>query len=363
MSANSTSSAVSPRHTVLVTGASGYIAGWIVKYLLEDGHTVHATVRNPDKAASVAHLHKAAATAPGTLKLFKADLLDAGSFDAAMQGCDIVMHTASPFVLEGFSDAYEALVRPAVEGTRHVLEAVNRTASVQRVVLTSSVAAVFGDNEDIRATRNGVFTEEHWNTSSSVSHNPYQFSKVAAEREAWKIHDAQSRWQLVTINPGMVYGPSLTAGSQSASIDTLVQMGDGRLRTGVPRLAYGVVDVREVARAHLLAAFTPEASGRHLLVAKEITMLNIARILRKRYGSAYPFPRMEVPKFVVWAVGPLMGPVTRAFVSRNVGYRISFDNSRSLHLGVRYRPVEETFVEHFQQVIEDGLLKKKRRPH
>lgn len=348
------------RHTVLVTGASGYIAGWIVKYLLEEGHTVHATVRDPVKSSSVAHLHKAAATAPGTLKLFKADLLDAGSFDAAMQGCDIVMHTASPFVLEGFRDAHEALVRPAVEGTRHVLEAVNRTDSVKRVVLTSSVAAIFGDNVDIKQTANGVFTEEHWNTSSSVNHNPYQFSKVAAEREAWKIHDAQSRWELVTINPGMVYGPSLTAGSQSASIDTLVQMGDGRLRTGVPKLAYGVVDVREVARAHLLAAFTANASGRHLLVAKEISMLGIARILRHRFGGAYPFPRMEAPKLMVWAFGPLLGPVTRSFVSRNVGHRIRFDNNRSLRLGVKYRPVEETFTEHFQQVIEDGLLKRKR---
>ena len=92
-------------HTVMVTGASGYIAGWIVKDLLEAGHTVHATVRNPDKAKSVGHLKRLAESAPGTLKLFKADLLDADSFDAPMKGCDILMHTASPFVLEGFTDA------------------------------------------------------------------------------------------------------------------------------------------------------------------------------------------------------------------------------------------------------------------
>lgn len=350
------------RPTVLVTGASGYIAGWIIKYLLEEGYTVHGTVRDPNKQSSVGHLLQLAKEAPGTLKLFKADLLDQGSFTAAMQGCEVVMHTASPFVLEGFTDANEALVRPALEGTRNVLEAVNATPSVRRVVLTSSVAAIYGDNDEIEQTTGHLFTEEHWNDSSSLTHNPYQFSKTVAEREAWNLQKAQSRWDLVTINPSMVYGPSLTRGSQSASIDTLVKMGDGRLLTGVPRLTYGVVDVREVARAHLLAAFTPTASGRHILNAGEISMIDIARILRRKYGSAYPFPLMEVPKFVVWLFGPLFDrSVSRDFISKNVGYRIRFANERSKALGVHYRTLEETFTEHFQQVIDDGLLNKKAR--
>ncbi len=161
----------SPR-TVMVTGASGYIAGWIVKYLLEAGHTVHGTVRDPDKASSVAHLHRMAEASPGTLKLFKADLLDADSFDAPMQGCDVLMHTASPFVLDGFTDANEALVRPAVEGTRNVLNAANRCETLKRVVLTSSVASVYGDGTDMKGK--SAFTEADWNTSSSVNHNPYQ---------------------------------------------------------------------------------------------------------------------------------------------------------------------------------------------
>lgn len=348
-----------PTHTVLVTGASGYIAGWIVKYLLEEGHTVHATVRDPHKIASVGHLLEMAEGAPGTLKLFRANLLEAGSFDEAMAGCDVVMHTASPFVLDGYTDASEALVRPAVEGTRNVLEAAKRCHTVKRVVLTSSVASVFGDNIDFAKSGKTALSDEDWNTTSSVDHNPYQYSKVAAEREAWKIASTQSQWDLVAICPAMVYGPSLTRGSQSGSIDTLLQMGDGRLLTGVPDLTYGVVDVREVARAHLLAAFTPEAKGRYLLVAQDITMLGIAKILRGKWGMKYPFPLMQVPKFMVWLVGPLMGPVTRDFVSRNVGYGLSFDNSRSRALGVQYRPVEETFTGHFQQVIDDGLLKKR----
>lgn len=346
--------------TVLVTGASGYIAGWIVKYLLEEGHTVHATVRDPSNRRSTDHLWQIAAKTPGTLKLFKADLLDAGSFDEAAAGCSIIMHTASPFILDGFRDANEALVRPAVEGTRNVLGSASQSASVRRVVLTSSVAAVFGDNADLVATGSPAFTESHWNESSSVHHNPYQYSKVAAEREAWKLHGTQQRWELVAINPGMVYGPSLTSASHSASIDTLRQLGDGRLRTGVPALAYGVVDVRDVARAHLLAAFNPQAQGRYLLVAQDISMIGIAKILRRKYGTGYPFPRVVVPKPMAWAFGPFFGPVTRKFISRNVGYPVKFDNRRSLGLGVTYRPIEETFTEHFQQAVEDGLIRQRK---
>lgn len=350
---------ISPNSPICVTGGSGYIASWIIQYLLAAGHTVHATVRDPSKAKSVAHLQAIAARENGTLTLFKADLLDIGSFDAAMAGCEIVMHTASPFVLEGFSDAHEALVRPAVEGTRNVLDAVNRTDSVKRVVLTSSVAAVFGDNSDVRNVAGGVLTEAHWNTTSSVDHNPYQYSKVAAEREAWDMHSVQNRWDLVTINPGMVYGPSLTTGSQSASIDTLISMGDGRLRTGVPDLSYGVVDVRDVAQAHILAAFKPEAEGRHLLVAKTLTMIAIAKILRSHFSKAYPFPKAVVPKALVWTFGPMMGPVTRTFISKNVGHPLAFDHRRSIALGVVYTPVEQTFIEHFQQVLDDGQVKKR----
>lgn len=285
---------------VCVTGASGYIAGWIVRYLLEAGHTVHATVRDPEKTSSVAHLQAVAAEAPGSLRLFQADLNAEGSFDEAVEGCGVVMHTASPFVLSGYRDARSALLKPAVEGTRNVLGSVDRCASVQRVVLTSSVAAIFGDNADIGDTPDGVFNEAQWNTSSSLHHNPYQYSKAEAERMAWQICEAQSRWDMVSINPAMVFGPSLTPASRSGSIDTLLQLGDGRLRDGVPRLGIGVVDVRDVAQAHLLAAFTPSAEGRYILCAGTRTMLQMANSLRGRFNGAYSFPRRELPKSLVW---------------------------------------------------------------
>lgn len=346
--------------TILVTGASGYIASWIIKYLLEAGHTVHGTVRDLNKAASVDHLKKIAANAPGTLKLFQADLLTPNSYDEACQGCEIVMHTASPFILHGFTDAYEALVKPAVEGTKNVLASVNKTDSVKRVVLTSSAASIYGDNDEVLQKKSRRFDESDWNTTSNVDHNPYQYSKAEAERTAWTIQKQQSRWDMVTINPVMVYGPSLTSSSASGSIDVLVQMGDGSLRSGVPNLYYGVVDVREVAQAHIAGGLKPEAEGRFMMVNESLSMLEIATILRNKFGSKYPFPKMEAPKILVWLLGPLMGPVTRKFISKNVGVKVAFDNSRSRNiLGINYRPSSETFNEHFQQMLDDGIIKKR----
>lgn len=342
--------------TVLVTGASGYIAGWIVRQLLEAGHTVHATVRDPQKATSVAHLHACAKDAPGTLKLFKADLLAEGSFDEAMHGCSHVIHTASPFVLDGFRDAEAELVRPAVEGTRNVLQSVERHASVRRVVLTSSIAAVVGDNIDFVRSGKRALDDTDWNTTSSLTHNPYQYSKLLAEREAWKLHAAQDRWELAVINPALVYGPSLTPHSQSGSIDSLLQLVHPLRAAGLPSLTFGIVDVRDVAQAHLLAAFKPDAKGRYLLVNKDMQMLDVARILRGEFGKRYTFPRLEVPKFATWLFGPLFGPVTREYITRNVGLPLKFDNRRSLELGVNYRPVELTVIEHFRQLIDDGLV-------
>lgn len=351
--------AIDPKAPILVTGASGYIANWIVRKLLEQGRTVHATVRNPGNAASTGPLENLAKGLPGKLKLFAADLLKQGSFDAAAQGCELVMHTASPFLIGDFKDPNETLVRPALEGTRNVLGSVERTSSVKRVVLTSSVAAIYGDSRESRSVANGTFTENQWNTTSSVDHNPYPYSKMVAEREAWRLCNAQQRWDMVTIHPSFVFGPALTKNSQSYSIETLTRFGDGRYRF-VPRLQYGCVDVRDVAEAHVLAGLTPSAKGRYIVSAKELWMFEMGKILRKAFGSRYPLPFQETPKFVVWLVGPIVAGVSRDFVKANVGYPVRFDGSRvTRELGLSYRPVEQTLKEHFQQLLDDGVLKKR----
>lgn len=344
---------------VCVTGASGYIASWVVKYLLEEGFTVHATVRDQNRSASVAHLHKAAQGTPGVLKLFDADLVKPGSFDAAVQGCELVIHTASPFIIKGFDNAYEALVRPAVEGTENVLKACTAASGVRRVVLTSSVASIYGDAVESLKLPNQRFTEAQWNNTSSEKHQPYSYSKVAAERKAWELCKAQSSWDMVTINPALVVGPSLTTNTQSTSIDIMRDLGSGRQRTGVPHLEFGVVDVREVARAHISAGFNPQAKGRYILSGPTASLLQMATILKTRYPQ-YPLPTKELPKFVVKLVAPIVAGVSREFIQKNVGYSFSFDTSRTENeLGIKFRPLTETLTEHFAQMIDDGLLKKR----
>lgn len=341
-------------HPVLVTGANGYVASWIVKELLDAGCTVHATVRDPSNNAKTGHLKALADKAPGSLQLFAADLLKDGSFDAAMQGCQVVMHTASPFVVRGIKDGYKDLIEPAVQGTRNVLESCNRCETVKRVVLTSSVVAVYGDNADAQGR---TLTESDWNTSSSATHQPYPASKVAAEKAAWDICKAQSRWDMVTINPGLVLGPSLTKASGSESLAILGDLVKGKLRTGVPDLEMGLVDVRDIAKAHLRAAFTQNTEGRHLLVSESLTMLDMANIIREKYGKSFKLPKSTVPKVLVWLVGPLQG-ISRKFVALNVGHPLKFDNSKSIrNLQMEYIPVKTTILDHLQQMIDDGLVR------
>ncbi len=341
---------------VLVTGGNGYIASWLVKYLLDDGLDVHATVRDPNNADKVRHLKSLGEGTRGSLSLFQADLLDEGAFDEAMQGCELVMHTASPFVIKGITDPAEQLVKPAVEGTRNVLAAANRVSSVKRVVLTSSVASIYGDAADAELIDGPCFTEAHWNTTSSLTHQPYSFSKVSAERAAWKMAEAQDRWDLVTINPALVMGPSLTQGSDSTSLSTIKELADGTLRSGVPDMYFGVVDVRDVALAHIQAGFTPEATGRHITCSESLNLMGMVAILRREFGNGYRFPLMVAPKWLVWLIAPLQG-YSRRFIARNVGFPLKFDSSHTEQaLGLKFRPAEQTLVEHFQQMIDDGIV-------
>lgn len=343
---------------VLVTGGTGYLASWIIKKLLEQGSVVNATVREPSNVQKVGHLTALAKASDGQLKLFKSDLLDSGSFDEAMRDCELVIHTASPFFVTGIKDPQEQLIRPAREGTRNVLESANRTATVKRVVLTSSVVAVYGDNADIALAPGGVFTETEWNVTSSSAHQPYAYSKTIAEKEAWAIANEQNQWDLLTINPGWILGPSVSKRRDSLSINTMIQLGDGTFKTGVPELHNGLVDVRDVASAHIKAGYTPQASGRHIVVSGEARLLDIANVLRKHFGNGYPFPRRQVPKFVFWLIAPMMG-YTRKYVTKNVGIPIRFDNSYSkTDLGMSYISVEQTVEDHFQQILDDGLLDK-----
>lgn len=341
---------------VLVTGATGYVAGWIVKRLLQEGVTVHAAVRDPGDSAKLKYLNEIARETGGRLHFFKADLLDLGSYARAMEGCGVVFHTASPFTLD-LSDPQKKLVDPALIGTRNVLETANQVASVTRVVLTSSCAAIYGDNADVQKAPNGILTEEIWNTSSSLDHVPYSYSKTVAEREAWKIAAAQSRWKLVVLNPSLVLGPGISPFATSESFSLVKQLGDGRLKTGIPGLGVGVVDVRDLAEAHLRAAYFPDAGGRNIISGHNTSLPEIARQLLPKY-QAYPIPRRTLPKWLVWALAPLVDKnTTRRFVARNVGYGCRTDNGKSLReLNMTYRSLQVSVQDMFQQMIDSKQL-------
>jgi nucleoside-diphosphate-sugar epimerase len=344
---------------VLVTGATGYVAGWLVKALLDSGVHVHAAVRDPDDAVRTAHLTNLAANAPGDITFFKADLLDPGSFAEAMAGCKVVFHTASPFTSK-ITDPQKDLVDPALNGTRNVLEEATRQASVERVVVTSSCAAIYGDNADLAQAPGGVLTEAIWNTSSSLDHMAYSYSKTVAERAAWEIANAQDRWRLVVVNPSFVLGPALQPRPTSESFTLMKGFGDGTFKSGAPRIGIGTVDVRDLAGAHVRAGFLPDAEGRHIISHEETDFLGLADGLQDRYGRDYPLPKGPIPKWLAWLVGPMLNPMTtRRYIARNVDIEWHADNSKSVEkLAMTYRPLKETLEDMFAFMIEAGFFKR-----
>jgi len=342
---------------VMITGATGYVAGWIARRLLSEGLIVHAPVRDPSDPQKLKYLNKIAEESPGKIKYFKADLLDEGSYAEAIQGCQVVLHTASPFKID-VADPQRELVDPALLGTRNVLEEVNRTPTVKRVVLTSSCAAIYGDNADLEKAPNRIFTEEIWNASSSLDHQPYSFSKTLAEKEAWKINERQTRWELVTINPSLVIGPGINPHATSESFKLVKQIGDGSMKSGAPSIGFGVVDVRDLAEAHFRAAFTPQAQGRYIVSGHNTDLPSMAATLIGKYGKDYAIPRRVMPKWLVWLVAPMINKaMSRKIVSRNVNLPWKADNSKGIQdLGIKYRPMKESMVDFFQQMIDNGIL-------
>ena len=336
------------KQTILVTGGTGFIGAWVVKGLLENGHVVRLAVRNKSKSEKYQYLEDIAKNTDGTLELWEANLMKAGSYDEAARGCDSIAHIASPFILS-IKDPQKDLVDPAVKGTENVLTAANKSGTVKKVVLTSSVASIHGDNIDMKAQNLTEFDESYFNTTSSLDHQPYSFSKVQAEKKAWEIANAQSDWELVVMNPAFVMGPSLNTTSQSESLKFMTELLTGKYKTGAPELYFGFVDVRDVAKAHIYG-LENKAEGRHILSESVNSFTDIAAIIRKNYGNAYKVPTGKLPKWLSLVLGPLFG-VTRKFVRRNIGIPIALNNSKSkTKLNMEYMAVEQTIVDMIEQM-------------
>ena len=346
---------------VLVTGATGYVAGWLVKRLLEEGLTVHAAVRNPDKKEKIQHLDKLAENAKGSIKYFKTDLLAEGSYKEAMKDCELVFHTASPFTSE-IKDPQKDLIDPAVLGTENVLKTANETPTVKRVVVTSSCAAIYCDATDCQKAPNGVLTEEVWNTTASLDYQPYSYSKTLAEQKGWEMMKKQDRWDLVTINPSLVLGPALNPGATtSESMTILKQLGNGTMKMGAPKMGIGLVDVRDVAEAHFRVGFKPEAKGRYITSAHNTDLLEMGKILLPKYGEKYPLPKKALPKWLLMLVGPSMNKMmTRQYIRNNVNVEWKADNSKiKSELGIEFLPMQKTMEDSFQMLIDNEIIKAK----
>ncbi|XP_076883826.1 phenylacetaldehyde reductase-like [Bidens hawaiensis] len=270
---------------VCVTGASGYIASWLVKLLLNRGYTVHATVRSLDDPKKTEHL-LAFDGAKERLLLFEANLSVEGSFDSAVSGCVCVFHTASPVILTSVyepkvTDPQKELLDPAVKGTLNVLKSVVKVKSVKRVILTSSMAAVMFT--DRLAESAGGVVDETWFSDQVFCERLkiyYHLAKTLAEDAAVKF-SKENGLDLVVINPGYVIGPLLqpTLNFTSEGFMNFIEKG----KEVFPDRIYILVDVKDSVVAHILALEKPEANGRYCMVGYLIRAQEIMMILDKLY--------------------------------------------------------------------------------
>jgi nucleoside-diphosphate-sugar epimerase len=333
--------------TILVTGGTGYLGSWVVKKLLEKGYNVRITARDKSKVEKYAFLEEIAASSSGTLSVYEANLLVPGAFDEAAKGSDAIFHIASPFTLR-FKDPVAEIINPAIKGTQNVLGAASSSGTVKKVILTSSVAAVHGDNIDMKEKGLSEFTEDDYNDSSTETHQPYSYSKIKAELEAWDIDEKQEDWKLVVINPSFIMGPPLSDSSNSESIQFMKDILKGKMLIGAPDLEFGYVDVRDVATAHILAYENNDANGRHIIAERVMNVMALAKVIKKLYPGKYPLPLMQSPKFMLYLVGWAFG-LSGKYISRNVGHHIKLNNNKSKDaLGLDYTPIEKT--------VEDMIL-------
>jgi nucleoside-diphosphate-sugar epimerase len=323
--------------TVLVTGGSGFLGGWCAIELLRRGHRVRATVRDLAREPEVRAAIGSQIDPGERLALFAADLTADDGWNEAVEGCDFVLHVASPFPPQQPKDPDELIV-PAREGTLRVLRAA-LGAGARRVVITSSVAAIGGGVHSEEP-----LTEEDWTDLGNPQLSPYVRSKTIAERAAWEfVAEAGERGRIAVVNPGAIIGPALSE-DRSFSLQAIERLLNGM--PGVPRIGFSFVDVRDVADLHIRAMTAPEAGGQRLIAVGDFAwMSEVAEILRARLGEdAAKVPTRRVPNLLVRAMG-VFDPGVRSIVGQ-LGRRSSYSSEKArTTLGWTTRPLEETVVE------------------
>jgi dihydroflavonol-4-reductase len=334
--------------TVLVSGGSGYIAGFLIRQLVAEGWMVHTTVRDLANEATVRQL---LAVDNSRLKCFAADLMHDAGWAETMAGCSHVAHVASPLPARIVKDPNELIV-PARDGALRALRAA-RAAGVRRFVMTSSVAAVsYGRGRGVH-----TFTEADWTDPNRPGTTPYIQSKTLAERAArdW-VAQQGGGIEYCSINPSVVLGP-VWSRDYSASVVVVRKLLDGSMGA-CPDIGFGIVDVRDVADLHVRALRAPNMAGERFIASGPFLKLReIADILRARLGAeAGKVTTRNVPDWMV-RIAALFNPLARAVVGELGSVRNQDASHAKAVLGWQPRPVEQSIVDTARCLIDLGIVK------
>jgi dihydroflavonol-4-reductase len=332
--------------TVLVTGGTGFLGGWCIVELLKQGYEVRTTVRSLKREPDVRAVVESQGLDASRVTVVEADLgADAGWADA-VAGCRYVLHVASPFPPEQPKDPDELIV-PAREGTLRVLRAA-LDAGVERVVVTSSVAAVRNTKEDPGP---GPRTEEHWTDAENTDLTPYTRSKTYAERAAWDlVRERGAEDKLAVINPGAIIGPALND-DHSFSLSLVTRMLKGGM-PAAPRLGFTFVDVRDVAAMEIAAMTSPAAGGQRFIAADEFLWAGeVAKVIRDGLGEAgAKAPKRQLPDFVVRLMSRFDSGLKSVVPELGKRVEYSSEKARSV-LGWKPRPVKESILDTARSLV------------
>jgi len=340
---------------VVITGITGFIGSYCAMEALRRGYRVRGTLRSMSKADTVRDtLGQKVTFGDGDLEFAEVDLTRDDGWAEAMQGATFVLHVASPFPIESPKDPDE-LVRPAVDGTLRALRAAT-DAGVKRLVLTSSFAAVGWGHGDVSERR--VFTEEDWtNPDGGKDVTPYILSKTMAEKAAWDfVAEHEGAPELATINPALVVGPILGKGF-SSSVEVVRQI-VAREVPALPKLGFGVVDVRDVAWAHCEAMEREEAAGERFLCSTGyMWMQDMGQVLKEYLGpKGYRIPTMGMPGFVLRLVA-MVNPPIRQVVAELDQHRVASRDKIDNILGFSPLDLSQSFRDTADSLIEHGVVK------